>query len=104
MSGCVGLQFAGPPAAWRSVSAGGLVEGSAVRDELGSEPPHPASMRTNKDAASAYPGRILFSRATMSSFLDGHSMRFLWYRGIGASGARSMIIVHIGQAHGVAMP
>jgi hypothetical protein len=51
---------------WLSpVWAGGLMEGSVVRDELDSEPPHPVSTRTNKVAASAHPNRILFSRATM---------------------------------------
>src|SRR5215208_2279795 len=68
MSGCVGLQLAGPPPEpWRSaVSVGGLVEGSSFRDDPDSErSPHPASARTNKDAASTPPNRIPFSHATM---------------------------------------
>src|SRR5918994_4306059 len=65
MSGCVGLQSAGPPAAWLSpVWAGELSEGSAVRDELDSEPPHPASTRTSKVATSAHPNCVLFAPAT----------------------------------------
>ena len=68
MSGWVGLQLAGPPAAWLSpVSVGGLfLEGCSIREEPDSETsPHPASTRTNKDAASMHPNHILFSRATM---------------------------------------
>src|SRR5918997_7077803 len=70
MSGCVGLQLAGPPPApaWLSVvSVGGLfLEGCAIWDEPDSgTSAHPASTRTNKDAASTHPNRILLSRATM---------------------------------------
>src|SRR5215211_1569315 len=69
MSGWVGLQLAGPPAAaWLSaVSVGGLfLEGCAIWDEPDSESsPHPASTKTNKDAASMHPNHILFCRATM---------------------------------------
>src|SRR5918999_4336141 len=70
MSGCVGLQLAGPfPAeAWLSaVLVGGLfLEGCAIWDEPDSETsPHPASTKTNKDAASMHPNHILFSCATM---------------------------------------
>ncbi len=68
MSGCVGLQLADLPAAWLSaVSVGGLFsEGFAVWDELDSETSaHPASARTNKDAASRHPNHMLFSLATM---------------------------------------
>src|SRR5215207_5566208 len=69
MSGCVGLQLARSPpaAAWFSaVSVGGLfLEGCPIWDEPDSETsPHPASTRTNKDAASMNPNHILFSRAT----------------------------------------
>jgi transcriptional regulator with XRE-family HTH domain len=35
------------------------------RDRDSETSPHPASTRTNEDAASAHPNRILFSRATM---------------------------------------
>src|SRR5918997_3110111 len=67
MSGCVGSQFADPPPAWlSSVAACGLLKGSAVRVELDSETsPHPASTKTNKEAASAPPNLTLFSHATM---------------------------------------
>src|SRR5215208_902428 len=70
MSGWVGLQLAGPPAAtaWLSpVSVGGLfLEDCAIWDEPDSETsPHPASTRTNKVAASMHPNHLLFSRATM---------------------------------------
>src|ERR687898_1735320 len=70
MSGWVGLQSAGPSpaAAWLSaVLVGGLfLEGCAIWDESDSETsPHPASTRTNKDAASTHPNHILFSRTTM---------------------------------------
>ena len=49
------------------VSVGLLfLEGCAIWDELESETsPHPASARTNKDAASTHPNHILFSHATM---------------------------------------
>jgi hypothetical protein len=60
---------AGSPAAvWLSaVSADGLfLECCAIWDEPDSETSlHPASTKTNKDAASRHPNRILFSRATM---------------------------------------
>src|SRR5215211_6158117 len=69
MSGCVGLQLAGPPpaAGLSAVSVGGLfLEGCAIWDEPDSETSaHPASTRTNKDAASMHPNHILFSHATM---------------------------------------
>src|SRR5215207_10665167 len=70
MSGWVGLQLAGPPpaAAWLSaVSEGGLfLEGCAIWDEPDSETSaHPASTKTNKEAASTHPNHILFSCATM---------------------------------------
>src|SRR5918999_5590481 len=70
MSGCVGLQLAGPfPAeAWLSaVLVGGLfLEGCAIWDEPDSEAsPHPVSTRTTKEAASTHPNQILFSRATI---------------------------------------
>src|SRR5918997_2297307 len=69
MSGCVGLQLAGPPPApaWLSVVSVGwpFLEGCAMWDEPDSETSaHPASTRTNKDAASMHPNRILFSCAT----------------------------------------
>jgi hypothetical protein len=69
MSSWVGLQLAGrPPVAWLSAVLVGLLslEGCAIWDEPDSETsPHPASTRTNKDAASMHPNQILFSRATM---------------------------------------
>src|SRR5918997_340962 len=70
MSGWVGLQSAGslPVVAWLSaVSVGGLcLEGSAIWDEPDSETSlHPASTKTNNDAASIHPNQILFSCATM---------------------------------------
>src|SRR5918998_5113163 len=70
MSGCVGLQLACPPpaAAWLSPVPvdGPFLEGCAMWDEPDSETSaHPASTRTNKDAASMHPNQILFSCATM---------------------------------------
>jgi hypothetical protein len=68
MSGCVGLQSADlPAAAWLSAVLVGLLflEGCAIWDEPDSETSaHPASTKTNKDAASMHPNHILFSRAT----------------------------------------
>src|SRR5918998_6286642 len=70
MSGWVGLQLAGPPPApaWLSVVSVGwpFLEGCAMWDEPDSETSaHPASTRTNKDAASMHPNQVLFTRATM---------------------------------------
>src|SRR5918998_2712489 len=70
MSGWVGLQLAGPPPApaWLSVVSVGrlFLEGCAIWDEPDSgTSAHPASTRTNKDAASTHPNHILLSRATM---------------------------------------
>src|SRR5215213_5811038 len=70
MSGWVGLQLAGPPpaAAWLSaILVGGLfLEGCAIWAEPDSESsPHPASTKTNKEAASTHPNHIIFCRATM---------------------------------------
>src|SRR5215211_9066863 len=69
MSGWVGLQSAVPPpeACLSPVSVGGrFLEGCALWGEPDSETsPHPASTRTNKDAASTHPNHIFFSRATM---------------------------------------
>src|SRR5918999_5014026 len=70
MSGWVGLQLAGslPAAARLSAVLLGLPfsEGCAIWDEPDSETSaHPASRRTNKNAASTHPSRILFSCATM---------------------------------------
>src|ERR671911_256695 len=70
MSGWVDLQSADLPAAaaWLSaVSVGGLLlEDCAFRDEPDSETsPHPASTRTNKEAASTHPNQVLFSCATV---------------------------------------
>src|SRR5215218_10393960 len=70
MSGWVGLQLAGPPSAavWSSpVSAvdGPFLEGCAIWEPDSETSPHPASTRTNKDAASTHSYHILFTRATM---------------------------------------
>src|SRR5215212_8832893 len=68
MSGCVGLQLAGPPpaAAWLSPSLVGVLflEDCDVWDDSETSA-HPASTRTNKEAASTHPNRILFSCVTM---------------------------------------
>src|SRR5919107_4211957 len=67
MSGCVGLQLVGPSpaAAWLSAVSVGLLflEDCDVWDDSETSA-HPASTRTNKDAASMHPNRILFSCAT----------------------------------------
>src|SRR5215204_3729927 len=69
MSGWVGLHSADLPAAWLSaVLVGGpfFLEGCAIWDEPDSETSaHPASTKTNKEAASTHPNHILFSCATM---------------------------------------
>src|SRR5215203_3077115 len=69
MSGWVGLQSADlPPAAWLSAVLVGRLfsEGCAIWEESDSETSaHAASTKTNKDAASKHPNRILFSCATM---------------------------------------
>src|SRR5215204_6188756 len=69
MSGWVGLHSADLPAAWLSaVLVGGpfFLEGCAIWDEPDSETSaHPASTRTNKEAASMHQNHILFSCATM---------------------------------------
>src|ERR671910_3599595 len=70
MSGCVGLQFTCLAVAWLSAVSVGLLslEGCAIWDEPDSETSaHPASTRSNKDAASTHPNRILFSCATMAA-------------------------------------
>src|ERR687896_2184073 len=67
MSGCVGLQSATfPAAAWLSAVSVGLLflEDCDVWDDSETSP-HPASTKTNKDAASMHPNQILFSCATM---------------------------------------
>src|SRR5918995_6739169 len=70
MSGWVGLLLAGSPSAsgWLSaVLVGGLfLDDCAIWDEPDSErSPHPASTRTNKEAASVHPNHVLFTRVTM---------------------------------------
>src|SRR5918995_730834 len=70
MSGCVGLQSVGRPAAAVLLSAfsvgGFFLEGCALGDEPDSEASvHPTSTRTNKDVVSALRNRIVLSREIM---------------------------------------
>src|SRR5919112_3899449 len=70
MSGSVGSQLAGRPAAAALLSAFSVgrpfLEGCALGDEPDSAASvHPASTKTNKVAASAHPNRISLSRAAM---------------------------------------